>query len=232
MEKTMFQEAQEFLHNISDALYEEWDKLCKEFKINKKKVPFIIDRNNHFMKEYYDLCKYNSPSSNFTQEFIKDFGAITSPNSVMCTLMHTITKDGNVLQFVYFSVEKEIEYALICHLNKELAIDFLKMSLRHEMGHVLHNISFWDASGHDMEKMITMINKVYDDRKAQVDSIEEEYKDVMYDDMYYKKYHNTPCESEANAFVGLTWEDHWKFHKLMEESPEEEIKKYKSNKEK
>ena len=223
-EGTPFKIAQGEIDKVMSALFDYWDELLKEFNLPEKTYPFIIDRIDSFQEHYYEAFKEWYPAFEKTEEFLKSVGPAIKPSSTMTTSFMGLAKDGKVVQFVYCSLEIIMEKLIIgknIPAEKgdyiELVIEHLKIALRHEMGHVLHNISLWKSADGDYKKFDDIICEEGKKYKEGYDNLIKEYEGYYMDKMFYKKYHDLPGEAEANLEVGLTWEDHWKWRMITEE---------------
>jgi hypothetical protein len=136
-----------FLTKIKAMLYNEFDKLSEEFElieaINKYSLLFIVaDSKLEFRINYEKLWKFStSTKEELYKAYLEDerFDGTLMYNKLLCVLV-----DGTPVQAIIVPEETLCEF-LYYHVDcpEDILIDYLKHSLRHEVGHVLTNIKIF-----------------------------------------------------------------------------------------
>ena len=187
-----------YYNEIKLMLYNEYDKLKNEFNIN---YPCLIaSKKDEFEINYKNLYRYSTETA---EELAVKY---LSDNTLMYSKLFLVLKTNECVQGIIIP-----EYALLQFLfanlkaPKHLVEDYLKISLRHEVGHCLSNEQIFRYSGYVNGGII-----FHNDLNVSQTLWEEYTKDKDYDNLslektaeYYRYYHNLPMEKKANDIVGI-----------------------------
>lgn len=181
-------------------LYEEWNNLKAEYGVN---FPFVLSSTGKFI----ELCAetYVNDSVDDMMKFVKECDVIKG-SGFMCTMWRPLeTPDGKtaVMCSVHMVNETFFNACLEYFHDMDILERFLKMSLRHEMGHCL--VFKETFEGVDFKNIPDMVKKYDEDHK---NAIKETGFDSCKDPFEKDRiYHNLPREKEADERVGLTADD-------------------------
>lgn len=202
-----------FLTKIKAMLYTEFDKLSEEFElietIRKCSLLFVVANSKlEFRVNYEKLWKFStSTKEELYKAYLEDecFEGALMYNRLLCVLV-----DGTPVQAIIVPKEALCEF-LYYHVDwpEDILIDYLKHSLRHEVGHVLANIKIFK------EHKVKEANEIIKNDAAEEERLWKEYiKEHDFDTLdedgmreYYTYYHNLPMEKKANEAVGINIAD-------------------------
>ncbi len=127
--------------------------------------------------------------------------------TLMRTGVNGVRSDGTVIQYVRLPVESLLNI-LYFNLNKyDALVKYLKMSLRHEVGHLLSNEVIVGRHADDIMSAAQELTDLSNETRKEMELMYEDYKDSPTDEIWFKRYYSTPLEAMANNMVGLTYKD-------------------------
>lgn len=121
--------------------------------------------------------------------------------------------DGDVIKITSLAIriytDRLNEY-IIVHLDSlDTVIESIKLSVRHEFGHILDFIRY---HGMNAKKFMEMLNRLESEKKAFYESLDDG-KISSIDDL--KRYHELEEEATANANVGITDDEKIKYDEIL-----------------
>ena len=198
-----------FLIKIEAMLYNEFDKLSEEFglteTINNSNLFFVVANPKlEFRVNYEKLWKFSTNTKeDLYKAYLEDerFEGTLMYNKLLCVLT-----DGAPVQAIIIPEEALCKF-LYYHVDcpEDILIDYLKHSLRHEVGHVLVNIKIFKE--HELKEAGEIFkNDVSEQERLWKKYTKEHDFDTLDEDgmrEYYTYYHNLPMEKKANEAVGI-----------------------------
>lgn len=202
-----------FLTKIKAMLYNEFDKLSDKFglvePISKSNLFFVVaNAKLEFMVNYENLWKFSTNTKeDLYKAYLDDerFDGTLMYNKLLCVLT-----DGTPVQAIIVPEEALCEF-LYYHVDcpEDILAEYLKHSLRHEVGHVLTNIKIFK------EHKLKEAGEIFKNDAVEEERLWEEYtKEHDFDTLdedgmrkYYTYYHNLPMEKKANEAVGINTAD-------------------------
>lgn len=192
--------------NARDMMLDYWKQLTEEF--GYKQVPFMLTEFTEELVIRHNILKMLGVEEvNRTEWFIGDIIKVyQDPYVIMHTEFFGVCKNKEPIQVCTMSNSRLVELIWYHLPNYDELMDFLKLSLRHEMGHLLvnRNIAYENDDIFAAAKKITDIVKEQNNMWAQFVSTNGS----KHDDNFFRVYHELPMEKMANDMVGLTWKDH------------------------
>lgn len=197
---------------IAQTLEAEFAKLCLQFNVDTEYCHFnLVSDRMIFYTQYLRLWKFQGV--NTADEFVqKMLDSDLYPGVLMFNLIFCVFKNGKLDQWAFMPLDSMWEF-LYKHkgaLTDEEIMDYLKQSVRHEVGHMIANQKLFDdygieAGGDMFEQLKTDQDKIWyeylDKHPSDILETEEQARD------YYMTYHTLPYEKAANDAVGLTIEE-------------------------
>jgi hypothetical protein len=125
----------------------------------------------------------------------------------------TESSSGDVIKITSLTIriytDRLNEY-IVVHLDSlDTAIDSIKLSIRHEFGHILDFIRY---HGMDVEKFMEMRNRFESEKKSFYESLDNR-SILSIDDL--KRYHELEEEVTANANVGISEDEKIKYDEIL-----------------
>lgn len=197
---------------------DEYEKLKKKYGT----IPIIYGADEIYrLSTQWQLVKM-FPEMHETDRFVSEYLKLYNPNSFMHTQLigcvnNELGKD--VIQYIWAGHAQLVD-RLFSGLNHlDVLEDFVRVSLRHEYGHCLHNRKIFESTGFDVDKTSKIIHVMAADRENGMKKLTESYTAVgkIPDENYYKVYHSLPMEKEADEIMGLTFEDHWRSLQILDD---------------
>lgn len=192
---------------VFKELKKEFDRLKEEFSNElgefKDKIEFRL------LSDLIELWIFNykmyGPKEKFSVSEIKEsIRTVLDDNKVtmMTTRTGFYTENGKsyIGSITIFIKEELFVNNIICGLNNiEGVIEQYKLFLRHEMGHIIANIS---RNGISVEEHVRYV----EEHQKALDEFNEWLKDNpdKRDGEAHMKYYQLPSEAEANSAVGIT----------------------------
>lgn len=199
-------------NTISTILDAEFKRLCAEFNVDTENCHFgLATERVIYLALYKRVWAFKNiiTAQDLMYNIVNaDYGA---DESIFINYVFAVMENGKLDQWAFLTVANlwELLYKQKCvGATDEEAIEYLKQSLRHEVGHMIANQKIFDENGieegskifKDLKKKQDRAWKRYITRKGfDLDSLDEEGIRA-----YYVKYHNLPFEKAANEAVGLT----------------------------
>lgn len=196
------------IKEMTGFLRGEWKSLCKEFNVDVDFYIVYADEDLRLM--WNNVYRYDSAMQS-AEDVIKHYTAFRNIDTIIDTAVGYVSEDGEVHQHVTLLRETFYYLIIVCMDHLDDLKEFLRISLRHEMGHCKANIDmFASMSLSDADKLF---RKEYYETQKQYDEWCKEHPDAT-DEERTKFYYSTPQEKRANDAVGLTWDEMWKSEAL------------------
>lgn len=212
-----------FLVELCHIIIDYWDKLREE-TANKFKIDAIRDVdisivNMDFLKNFVVDSYHNNNQNMSFEDFVN--GRLVYLQSSGITHF-SMTSFGNAKLEVFISLSQKIDAILMdwCNLSKDEMINNIKITLRHEMGHVVNDCMIIDKNGLKVAMYVMSVSAKRRNR------LMEQYRNTPPEQALhhtYWYYTFIPEERKANEVMGLTIEDMYKSDNL--EIPDD-IKKF------
>lgn len=178
---------------IKLVLWDEGDAMWNKIK-DRRFEPEKVNKELHYL-----LSTYRSKSS-FCE-------AIFEGETVKSV-------DGEVIKITSLDIriytDRLNEYVIV-HLDSlDTVIESIKLSIRHEFGHIIDYIRY---HGMDVEKFLEIRNRLESEKKAFYKSLDNR-SILSMDDL--KRYHELEEEATANANVGISEDEKIKYDEILE----------------
>lgn len=193
-------------------LYDEFEKLRDEFpEIRKAKYPFLVVSHLKWINITWDIMN-NDPATHKTEKFIEDIRLELDTDGVMSTSLFGVFENGFVNQIPHMFLEDLISLLFINMGRHDKLITFLKIGLRHEVGHLLTHMNISSKHSNDVKAIVNELKTLAELTKQDISLLREDYRDrynESVDETWFKRYYSAPLEKMANEAVGLTYKDHY-----------------------
>lgn len=172
------------VNSIIKQVHVKWEELCKEYKVSPSCAFYILDAS--------DIFDYNIPAiakEKFSSTIMTTWGKHIAKNDIIFEL-HIVVL-ANYTEIITSFIDYD--------LDVKLTMNHLENVMRHEIGHVLHYMSYLGESLNEWIKM----NEESNDIK---DSLPKVRNNASYKSMLEGicAYHSIPMERIADEFAGLT----------------------------
>ena len=197
---------------IAQTLEAEFAKLCLRFNVDTEYCHFnLVSDKMILYTQYLRLWKLQGVST--ADEFAKELlDSDLYPGTLMLNQIFCVFKNGKLDQWAFIPLASmwEFLYKYKGALTDEELMDYLKQSVRHEVGHMIANQKLFDDYG--IEAGGDMFRQLKDDQdKIWYDYLDKHPSDDLETEEqvrdYYTTYYTLPYEKAANDAAGLTIEE-------------------------
>lgn len=205
------------IYEMLQILGDEWKSLQKEFDVYD--VDFYICRPSKMIVSMFKYTKGGNCAERLNNA-VNDMVDNEKSEAVMFTKC-IITK--NEESKVVVDQVVIMEYGVLCELMyscedaMDTLIEYLRHSLRHEMGHVIVNRERYRDKDWDEAHSIMM--NVLEKRK----DVTLQREKVCDFKQFYYDYFNSYDEKPANDAVGITWERTWELDSVINRYRKEQL---------